>query len=301
MAIRVGSDTIDLAHVQPGDLPQVMCCESYRSGSDSVSALRKLRKTHRLDRYHCTTWLDSAEYQVHQLDAPNVPEQERRPALRWGVKDLIDYPVDTAAIDVMDIPNGGAQGRTRSVFAFTASNASIERRIQPFTAAGLSLEALEVHETVQRNLALRYEREGRAIALLAFHNTGGILTITGQGELLVSRRIEIPIERLLIADADQRSQYLDRLALELQRSLDNFDRQFSFIGLERVLLAYVPAQTGLKDTLRANLDIPVDDLDLAAGFDLGRVPELSDQKRQSQCMMLLAAALRSDSGAGVAK
>ena len=38
----------------------------------------------------------------------------------------------------------------------------------------------------------------------------------------------------------------DRLVLELQRSLDHFDRQFSYITLSRLLLAPLPADLGVQ-------------------------------------------------------
>jgi MSHA biogenesis protein MshI len=168
----------------------------------------------------------------------------------------------------------------------------VAKRAEPFRGADVALAAIDIPEMAQRNLCCLFEPENRAVALLAFYPEGALLTITGRGELLVARRIEVPLERLLGKDVAQTSQFLDRIALELQRSTDNFDRQFSFIALSKLLLANVPETTGLKETLKANLDVAVEDMNLAQVLDVGRVPELMNGDRQSQCLGVLGAALR---------
>jgi len=294
MALRIASGRIDVAHVVPGKRPALLRCESFGLAGSAAESLRRLRKALALERFHCTTLLDSAAYQLHQIDAPAVPQAELRQAVRWSIKDLIDYPAESAELDVVEIPGAGGAGRARSLFAVSARNSAIAACVAPYNDASVELEAIDVVEMAQRNIAILCEAPNRAVALLAFHPDGGMLTITGNAELLVARRIEIPLERLLAADAEQRSQYLDRIALELQRSLDNFDRQFSFISLSRLLLAYTPVGSGLAETLRANLDLPVEELDLAQVMDLARVPELASRERQAQCLTVIGAALRTE-------
>ena len=48
--------------------------------------------------------LDDADYQMQLVEAPSVPREEMRSAVRWKLKDLLDYPVDAATIDVADVP-----------------------------------------------------------------------------------------------------------------------------------------------------------------------------------------------------
>lgn len=216
--------------------------------------------------------------------------------MRWSIKDLIDYPADEASIDVLKIP-ADAEHRARNVFVVSARNQHVEALARRFDAARVTLDAVDIPELAQRNLCVLCESEHRAVALLAFHSGSCWLTITGEAELLVVRRIDISLDRLTSADADQRAIYLDRIALELQRSFDNFDRQFGFIALSRLLLASVPPECGLKPTLQANLELPVEDFDLGAVMDLARVPSLSDASRQAEHLLVLGAALRSVNGA----
>ena len=75
--------------------------------------------------YRGTTLLMSADFQMHQVDAPSVPAAEMKTAVRWRVKDIIDYPLDAATVDVLDIPiDRNAPARNHSVYAITARNSS---------------------------------------------------------------------------------------------------------------------------------------------------------------------------------
>ena len=51
--------------------------------------------------------------------------------------------------------------------------------------------------------------------LLAFDETGGLLTITSDGELYLARRIDISCGQLQDANESLRQQYFDRLELEV--------------------------------------------------------------------------------------
>jgi len=292
MAIRVMADRIDVAHVVPGARAAVSHCESYPvGGGGAVESLRELRRSLGLDRYRCTTLIEFPDYQMHQVEAPSVPDSELRQAVRWSIKDMIEYPVDDATVDVLKIP-ADAEHRARNVFVVSARNEHVKAVTALFEQAHVQLDAIDIPELAQRNLAVLCEVPNRAVALLAFHSGSCWLTITGAGELLVVRRIDISLDSLTSAEPDQRSSYLDRIALELQRSFDNFDRQFGFITLSRLVVSFAPPECGLKGTLQANLELPVEDFVLDDLLNLARVPAISGAAQQADRLLVLGAALR---------
>jgi hypothetical protein len=63
--------------------------------------------------YRCTTVLGGGEYQFMSVEAPNVPREELKTAMRWRLKDMLDFPVDDATIDVLDMPADPNAGRAR--------------------------------------------------------------------------------------------------------------------------------------------------------------------------------------------
>jgi MSHA biogenesis protein MshI len=202
--------------------------------------------------------------------------------------------VDDATIDVLLIPTNKYGGdRPQSLYAVAASNETIRKRIELFEKAKIELSVIDIPETAQRNIAALFEVEGRGLAMLTFGDEGGMLTITCDGELFLARRLEITLGQLQDADEELRQQYLDRVELELQRSLDYFDRQFHHIPVNRILLS-APESLGLEKLLTTNLGLPVELLNLAQGMDIFAVPELSDSEFVSYALPALGAALRQE-------
>lgn len=275
-----------------GVRPQVTRCTFYPAIEVSAATLEKIRKEAQLEDGRYTTLLSSNEYQLLMVDAPSVPVDELKTAIRWKIKDSLSYHVDDATIDVLQIPAGKyGSDRPQSLYAVAASNETIRKRISLFEKAKIGLTVIDIAETSQRNIAALYETEGRGLAMLAFDDEGGLLTITCDGELFLARRIDISLGQLQDADEGLRQQYQDRVELEVQRSLDYFDRQFHHIPMERMLVS-APADLGLAQLLSDNLDLPVETLDLTQGMDIVGIPELADSEYASYALHALGAALR---------
>jgi MSHA biogenesis protein MshI len=295
LAVASRDGVVVLAHIQAGagGRPEVTLCESFRKEGSDAETYARLRKQYRIDRYRVTTSLRFGEYQFLQVEPPDVPAEEMKEAMRWRIKGLVDFPVDQATLDVLEVPMEGAEGtRSRFVFAVCAPNDLLGARIQALQQAKIDLEAIDVPETVQRNIAALYEPPGRGIAMLGFSAEGGLLTFTYRGELHAFRRLEITLDQLVNADPEQRQALFDRIVLELQRSLDTFEHQHHYVSLAQLLVMPLPEEVGLAAYLAQNLYVPVEAADLAKVMDFIKVPELRAPGRQAQCFHLLGAALR---------
>lgn len=299
LALAFHPERVDVAHVQrrPGARPQVTRLESFARQGEEAALLATLRKQRELGRHVCTTVLEPGAYQLVQVPAPAVPPEEMAAAVRWGLKDALDFPVDNATVDVLPIPLDEAAGRTPQVFAVAADNTRLAPRIQSCDAAGLALQAVDVPELAQRNLAALVEEENRGLAFLTFDAAGGMLTVTWRGELYLSRRIDISSTQLQVADSERRTALFERIGLELQRSLDNFERVFSFISVSRLAIGPGSLAEPLAAFLRDYVYIPVDLFDLAAVLDCSATPELREPALQAERLLVVGAALRT-AGAG---
>ncbi len=292
LCLNLHADRVDLSHVLvDGKLrPEILLCESFRKEGSDVDTLRRLRKELNLDRYQCTTLLRSSEYQLLTVDAPNVPAAEAKNAVRWSIKDMVDYPIETAVVDAVRVPGAESAGRAAQMLAVAARNEVIAAAVKPFNDADIDLEVIDVPELAQRNMATLFEQEGRGLAMLCFDDGGALLTFTSGGELYQARRIDVSL-RDFVPGADETERY-DRIALELQRSLDHFDRQFRSVSVSRLVISQVPDGDRLAEYLGANLTVPVSLVDLEQVVDFPGVPELRDPLRQSQCLQMIGAALR---------
>ncbi|HVY07054.1 MAG TPA: agglutinin biogenesis protein MshI [Burkholderiales bacterium] len=291
-------DRAEVGHVRRNgsERPVVDICASFADAGSPVDTLQKMRKEMHLDRYRCATVLPVRQYQLQLVDSPNVPEAEMKSAVRWKLKEFLEYPVETATLDVMSMPVAqGATGRSRSVYAVSARNQDIEACMKLFAQAKVPLRVIEIAELAQRNLAALYEVDHRALAMLSFSKDGGLLTFTSGGDLYLSRRIEIGFDQLVNVQGQMRDQLFERIALELQRSLDHFDRQFSSIPVARLLLAPLPEELGLSTYLAGNLSAPVETLNLGDVLDFHQVPELREPAEQFLRWQTLGTALRVES------
>jgi len=294
LAVASRGGVVDLAHIHvgAGGRPEVTLCESFRKEGSEVDTYSRLRKQFGLDRYRATTSLRFGEYQFLQVEPPDVPPAEMKEAMRWRIKGMVEFPVDQGTLDVLELPEAAEGVRNRFVFVACAPNDVLGARIQSLQQAKIDIEAIDVPETVQRNIAALYEPPGRGVAMLGFSAEGGLLTFTYRGELLASRRLEITLDQLIDADPDGRHALFDRIVLEMQRSIDAFEHQHHYVSLAQLMVMPLPEEVGLAAYLGQNLYVLVEAVDLGKVMDLIKVPELRAPGRQAQCFHLLGAALR---------
>jgi len=274
--------------------PRVTVCQFDPVEDMTAAALEKVFKEAHVGNHHFTTLLAAGDYQILMVDAPNVPVDELKTAIRWRIKDALSYHIDDATVDVLQIPTSkyGSE-RPQSMFAVAAANSTIQQRINLFENAKIQLNVIDIPEMAQRNIASLFEEKGRALALLAFDESGGLLTFTADGELYLARRIEITLGQLQDANPSLRQQYQDRVELEVQRSLDYFGRQYHYIPVNRLLVS-VLEETNLTSMLADNLDLPVEPLDLTQVMDVSAVPELEHKDFAVYALHPLGAAMRQE-------
>lgn len=298
LAIRVHEAGVSAACVKrdSSETPRVELAAFFPGRSSEVPPLERVAKELQAARFQCSNLLANGEYQILSVDAPNVPPDELKTAIRWRLKDMLDFHIDDATIDVLDVPvEKNAPVRAHSMYAVAARNQLIEKRQAMFSEAKIPLRVIDIPEMAQRNISALVEPEGRGVAMLSFDAEGGLLTVTFSAELYLSRRIDIPLDQLRQVDVEQRNTVFDRVTLELQRSLDHLDRQYHFIPLAKLVLAPMgEAGSWLREYLAANLYVPVELLDLQDVLDVSKVPELKLPDEQHRYFLTLGAALRQE-------
>ena len=211
-----------LVHSLQTEQPRVSHCdwlaeaESGRQESVLVGAVERANLKHR----PCNLVLSPHEYSLHLVEAPNVPTGELREALRWRVRDLIDFPVDEAVLDAFLLPEDRSRGAKRMAYVAVTRRELIARRVAQIEAAQLRLEAIDIPELALRNLILRCCDTERGVALVKLMEGGGSLHIVRGEDLHLARRFNLPYKAGLLDDLPA-----EALILELQRSLDYFERQ----------------------------------------------------------------------------
>ena len=182
--------------------------------------------------------------------------------------------------------------RNPQLVAVAAAHATLRPLAQAADDAGTPWAAIDVAETALRNLSALVEPEGRAQALLHIGQADGLLVITHGGELLMARHLDTGAGALVSAEEHERQAAFDRIGLELQRTLDGFDRTIHHVVLARLLVAPAPGADALCAHVRELLYVPVETLDLQGALDLSAVPALADPAVLNHHLRAIDAALR---------
>lgn len=248
--------------------------------SDALSELR--------DKGPASLVLSPSVYKMRMLDAPNVPADELRSAVRWQIQDMLDYHPDDGTVDILEVPHPEHLSHAHQLFAVAAKNSLLAEETTYAVDAGLNLAIIDIVETAQRNLATRLEKPGRALAVFSFIETGSLLTLTLDGELCMVRSLGVTQAHL---DGEMNS-VIERLTLEFQRTLDHFDRQFGGIPVDRLFLIPSEKVGSLRDGLAGNLALPVEVMDLTHALDISAIPNVGELP--TPCFHAIGAALRKE-------
>lgn len=300
MAVGLLPTELSIAHglCEPGDRPLILQVGSFPIDGEPVQGARTLAERMRLDKYRCETLMSAGEYQLLTVEAPKVPPVELKSAVRWSVQGLIDFHIDDATIDVLDIPpDPGSPGAAHAMYAVVARNELVKSYIDRFHEAEIPLSVIDIAEVAQRNIGTLCESEdGQGIALLYAAETYCLLTINFKGELYLSRRIELGLNQVFRYEEDAREGVLNRILLEIQRTLDVFERQYRFVAIGKLVVAPEPKDSGIREYLAANMDVSVVPLALGEVVDFadGLDP---DRATQWKHFHLIGAALRQESKA----
>ena len=252
-------------------------------GAEPDRVLARLVQDHDLKHQPCTTLLGEGEYRLLQTEAPDVKSEELRAALRWRIKDLIDFHINDATLDVFDVPVR-MPGRAALVYVVVGRNEAIRARADLMHNAGAALDIIDIPELAQRNLAQLLPEDREGVALLTLTEDGVLITITRDGALYLSRTVAEASSAL----ADERG--FEHLLLELQRSLDYFESSFRQSPITHVVVAPVATRTeALVAFLRNHLTQRV------APWEAGRYGDIeADVPVPDACLLTLGAALRQD-------
>jgi MSHA biogenesis protein MshI len=267
------------------------------SGADAASLAVRAAA---LPRMPLSTVLMPDEYQLALVEAPEVPPAELRAAMRWRLKDTIDFKVEEAVIDVFDVPEQNRGGHGRMMYAVAARRSAVDRYAGAL--AGMStFDVIDVPELCLRNLAALLPAAAAGVALLHLGETRASIVLVRGRTFYLSRQMDLAksagAERSGQAGARREREEGGRIdagavVLELQRSLDYYERHFDQPPITRIALSPAgPRATDLAQELGRETGFEVMTLDLntllPCAAPIG--PE-----SQAACLLAVGAALREE-------
>lgn len=298
-----------------------------RQGSDSPQVFVQRLQAIGLRAREVRVMLRPEQYQFLQIDAPPVAPDELRAAARFQVRDLVHAHIDDITLDVLKVGDATHKG-TQSLFVVAAANLAIQEITQLANALQWTLPVIDVQETAQRNLQTALAERTHSVeranaALVIADENQALFTVSAREELFYARRLELPpgfmtldwsshstgdaaqdgflpVEEYVPEHAAAHSDVAaassstgahpaKRLVVEVQRSLDVWDRTWSQMPLSGLQVDAGARSAELAQWLGQETGQTVGVMDLDALFD--GLQEVNAQVR-AYCQPLLGIVLR---------
>ena len=273
--------------------------------SDHKTTLKQLlEQTNISKKYPLSTLLDSNNFLLLLMQRPDVSEDELVDTIRWQIKDQLDYPATEAIIEIIDIPGQQERGRLPMIYAIAAHQEILKSSINVFDENKLNLQYIDIPELAQRNVSSLLPEDRIGVALLNLQPNYSLLTITHEGELYLSRVIDIGYENLEQHDEpvtettgfslEQSSSGLEtnisKIVLEIQRSLDYYESHYGKPSIGNLVIAPLENEIpDLNNQLKEELGLAVRSLELDEIIEIDSDLNI---ELQAKCFGAIGAALR---------
>jgi len=209
------------------------------------------------------------QYQVFQLERPEgIDHSELADALKWKLKDFLEFSPSDAVSDVFPFPKDASRGRGDLVNVVAARKSLVRELIELVNASGLELVAIDIAELALSHLVARLDTSNRGAALVHMRGRYGQMVVCKGDMLYLSRRLDVSIDDL--HDAAQQENAVQSLALEIQRSLDYYESQLGQVPPAKVRFVTRDTSLPLSSMLGSYLASGVEALDWTElGIDEG--------------------------------
>ncbi|GAA6153408.1 type IV pilus biogenesis protein PilM [Pseudoteredinibacter isoporae] len=260
-------------HAEGWAIAKVSLCEqqgwkldSYRwlvsSGSlnDDRKSLQLMVKSMGLKGLPCHYVLADEDYQLFPMESPGLKGEELVQAMGWQIKDLLPYPVQDAVVDVFQVPQSSAKAGKAMINVVATPQQQVLDIAAELKEVGLRLESVDISELALGSVMRMSGAHPRGEALAILHAGRGELLMFSQGQLAMSRKFDLAYQAGIDDPLPS-----DQLLLELQRTLDYYERQLGQLPPAKIRIAGKHLhESKLDETFKQALNTPIELLRLEA-------------------------------------
>jgi len=291
LAIEVRPNGVAVAY-NPGTSPsKITICEfhPYQSeiqpGDSDLSELKthlsKIVTTHNLRKSYCTLILHPDYYHLTLIDTPEVPEAEHKEAVRWQMKDIVEYPLEDVAIDIFH--PGGKEGNLKKTYVIATQNSSLQKIINIIQNCELLPAAVDIREFAMRNLASKLAKAEETIGFLDVFNDKCIMVTIQQNNIQFVRHIPTGLNSIKNGDYSQ-------LTTEIKRSFNYCETE---CGLPLPTEIFMPPMADTDNEIPVNIEKNINKKTSVIRLqDIVELEASADQQIEFNCWVAIGGALR---------
>lgn len=200
-SIEIRLDGIAFAYTPNPINPEVSICEFEpcqninQSNKDQIKeCLAKIVDKHNLTKTACNWVLHPDYYRLTLLNTPNLPPSEHKNAVRWQIKEVINYPLEDVAVDIFYPEEIGKN--PNKIFVITAQHSFLQDIVNIIQECGLLPIAIDIREFAVRNLIADIAKQDEAIGFLSITNDNCLMVFVKQHRIQFVRHIPINLKSI---------------------------------------------------------------------------------------------------------
>jgi MSHA biogenesis protein MshI len=287
LGISVGPDGLAIAFINRSG--ELAFYQFYGEPGDSQQLLADLVVEHSWQNTPCSLVLHPIYYQLLLTESPAVEASELQTAVRWKVKELLDFPLEEAAIEYFLLPDDAYRGRQKMLYAAVLRKSTLKSLVEPVEAAGLNVDCVEITELALHNIVSRFPADTGGLAVIQLNESDGFINLLEGGEIYLCRRLDVGLDQYFSGNDPQ--VFYDALLLTIQRSLDYYESQ---LGKGIITTIYFsPCSSTMQpviDFVESQLGLTVAALPLTQ-LDIMSECESGDEEL-SRCVSAIGAAMQ---------
>jgi MSHA biogenesis protein MshI len=220
IGITMGPDGSRLAWVS-GEGVVKFCLMNDDAGQTSA-LVKGLVKQNGWEGLPCSLVLHPLYYQLLLAETPAVEAGEMSSAVRWRIKDLLDYPVEDAAVAHFELPEDAYRGQKKMLYAAVLRKSILQELVESIEESGLVVDCIEVAELALNNVFSRVVEGEEGSAVIHLMENEGLINLVEDKQIYLCRRLDVGMASFA---GGSDPAFLESLLLEVQRSLDFYESQ----------------------------------------------------------------------------
>jgi MSHA biogenesis protein MshI len=269
---------------------RLLACRSVDAAAAARSAILLDWLAADLHRFGAVgTVLDSVDYQLLLVESPDVLPAEMKAAVRWRLKDSLDFPVEEAVVDVFNIPEPARRTGSKMTYAIAAKSAGIARHAALLKSHSRRFDVIDIPELALRNLAAQLPEAADGLIFLWLNAASAQLLVIKGRTLYLAR--DVPFSTRRDPGGPDELRNVQAIALELQRSMDYFESHYEQAPISHLIIA-PPDRTAniLAEQLASQTAMRIQALQMDRVLELPAELPTPDRR----CLLAIGAALRTE-------
>ena len=271
LGIEIAPNGIGVAIVERGlAVPNLNHCAFLPCATGEWGdVLQAFCKEHGLKKVKTYIAFHPQFYNLMLIDAPDVPDEELREAVKWRVNDFVVGAIEDFIVDAFRLPEDAYRGRMDMIYAAYIEKSAVLSVIALCDELEIELVEVGISELARaRLLKGREALDGLGIAYLHLEEKKGQIDLLENGNLYLTRGIDIGYSMLDQGHSEgalslDNSSQVDSLTLDIQRSLDYYESQLGKSGVSRLfVLTAMPLNEAVYASLSEKLPVRVEPFNL---------------------------------------